>query len=107
MATPVYSASFFSVPEATGRDVLTVPDGQVWILRDIDMWSNGGLAGAEIFFFGSSDQIFWDRVSDGSKGDSWFQWHGRIVFTPGQTWGSQVLAGTWGITAGGYILTLP
>lgn len=107
MSTAVYSASFIQAAAVEGEERITVPAGQVYILRDIDAWCDQVAAGYEIAFVGYSGQVFFAAVGSASIPLNNAQWRGRLVFTPGQTFGCNVVSGSWGVAMGGYILSLP
>lgn len=103
-------ASVYSVQLYEGRNVndgsLTVPDGFIWIVRDIDAFFGGGLDGGACNFIGSLGQTFAYFSFTGLVSSS-FSWRGRQVFNPGQTFGFISDRAGVDVTISGYQLTLP
>jgi hypothetical protein len=106
MAT-IYSASFMSASQITGRVGLVVPDGVVWVIRDIQVWEDGQEGPVPIYVVGSNNQIFWAFGADGTFNGSLGQWEGRVVLEAGQSMAVQPGGGTWDVTICGYQLTAP
>ena len=107
MSRNVYSVSFVQAAAVEGEERITVPDGHVYVLRDIDAWCDQVAGGYEIAFIGYSGQVFFAAAGSATIADNNAQWRGRLVFTPGQTFGCNVVSGSWGVAMGGYDLTLP
>lgn len=110
MSVPVYSVMLWSLAQATaatGKSGPTVPDGEVYILRDIDAWSSTGAAGDFFVLYGAAGvAIQLLAIGDGHSSHS-TQWRGRQVYAPGEQLAVQVGTGTWNIQMSGYRLTLP
>lgn len=101
----VYSASFAQAAALTGTSKVTVPDGQVWVLKDIDVWADSSIEGAFILFAGYSGQIFYAFECDGTVAGSHDHWTGRIVLQPGQSFEIQVASNAWDVSVCGYSLS--
>lgn len=110
MARDVYSLRIFAaggVNVAAGRVGPLVPNGLVYVVRDIDIWASSGANNDELIMY---SQVlgalhvwkFTTGVSDGN-----FSWRGRQVYNTGEQVAFQSLQGTWSIACSGYQLTLP
>lgn len=110
MARDVYSLRIFSTASldvAAGTVGPVVPDGLVYVLRDIDAWelTGDGSTGLEVVSPTVGVLIFWQGGT--TVPDRQFAWRGRQVYGPGEQVGFVVTAGIWSVTASGYQLTLP
>lgn len=99
-----YSTSFAALQGLSGDHALTVPSGEVWVIRDIDVYADD-FAPAEFYFIGASTQTIAYWQSSGASTPSTYQWRGRQVFEPGET---IILRATNAadVTMSGYRLTL-
>jgi hypothetical protein len=82
----VYSTQFFQgvFPTTYGTVILTVPAGEVWVLREIDysgsvpdhLWIDFSTAGSPDFTLGETIPASYTNYA---------QWTGRLVCPPGST----------------------
>lgn len=115
MATPIYSQRFIAIQGLGGASpIVTVPDGEVWIVKQLTFYSDPTLAtvygrfkdpsvGATLFAAASGTS------SLGTPLPTWAGFYGAIVFNPGQQlqWEtSSSLGDTADVYAGGYVLTV-
>lgn len=84
-----------------------VPDGLLYILRDIDVWNNASGPDVELQVFNPDGGALWTALDPSQALHSGWQWRGRQVFSVGEQVGFQSFNGTWSIMASGYQLTLP
>ena len=103
MAT-VYSVRFYEGRNVTGG-TFTVPAGVIWIVRDVDAFFGGGLAGGALDVVGTLGQTFAWFPFTGLTAAA-FQWRGRQVFNPGDVWGFTSGQGI-DLTLSGYSLIAP
>ena len=105
----VYSDRLLAVSESTTGSA-TVPDGFIWVVRDIVAFWDGSsdpsleLANLSI----SPSTLVLDWIAVGSGGARVVEhWEGRQVITTGETltWGSTT--DTWFVMVSGYVLALP
>ena len=101
----VYSSSFISVSTFTGDSALVVPEGVVWVVKDIMVWDDSDLTSAEIAFAGSEDQNFFVFESGTDVSTRLGQWRGRVVLEAGQQLRVYVVSGEWDVTCCGYQLS--
>jgi hypothetical protein len=111
MATQnVYSLRIFghaSLTSAGGRVGPVVPDGLVYVLRDIDVYELTGAGGTLMNVYNQLEGLLVEWVGGTTAEQRAFAWRGRQVYAPGEQVGFNVVAGTWAIAASGYQLTLP
>lgn len=105
MSRAVYSVSFVQLLAETSPGHVEVPDGFVYVVREVDLYTNGSSEGNGFYFVGAVGQTIESYFTEPSALGS-NQWTGRAVFEPGQTFG-WVLTGAWDISIFGYQLTLP
>lgn len=78
----IYSLSFWDGNVATGgaaTDLFTVPDGFVYVVRDIDGWSESA-AGADVYLGVTGNRAILLKVASNVVG---CQWRGRQVYSAG------------------------
>lgn len=108
--SPVYSLRILAagnVTAATGEVGPVVPDGLVYVVRDIDLINDTGAPGDEIYLKGQALQLLWVVKQPSPATTVNFAWRGRQVYNAGERVGFVVVAGTWDISVSGYQLTLP
>lgn len=107
MASTVYSNVFLR--EYTEVDLSTdlVPDGVVWIIRDIDISADIVSASGLYCYIGSV--LLFNLQLSGSSGIENYGWRGRQVLRPGEYVEFQPTGATnyWHLNVSGYVLTLP
>lgn len=84
-----------------------VPDGLVYVVRDIDARSNTGITGDQLAFYNQTAGILWAPQLVAGGSDEGFQWRGRQVYNPGERVMVQSFSGEWTVSISGYQLTLP
>jgi hypothetical protein len=82
----------------------SVPDGLVWVVRDIDAYNRGGLGAVLDIEFPSGALIF-SAVATTLNPGPWFPWRGRQILTSGETMVIGGASGPWDCTVSGYQLT--
>ncbi len=102
---PVYSVQLAAIVGLDGPATFTVPDGFVWVLRDVDVWYVGFLTNV-VHLLGSAGQTIWGNAFAGAEQPQYASWRGRQVLNPGQTFGLSSSSAT-DFTVSGYSLTLP
>lgn len=110
MARDVYSLRIFAdatLTAAAGKVGPLVPDGLVYVVRDIDVCEVSGTRPANLEVFNQALGILvFINIAVGNDAGN-FAWRGRQVFAPGEQVGFQVLSGTFAIAVSGYQLSLP
>lgn len=100
----VYSVKFVEkLGLSTGVSV-PVPNGHVYIVRDIDVYEGATLTPDVIYFEGTLGQAIWFEQSDPTSGLTYGSWRGRQVFTEGQAFTIRPASGAWDVTVSGYDL---
>lgn len=105
MPRPIYSAQLFCAGALTGNHPVTVPAGQVYVLRDMDAWAETSHNGDELLVRGTNGNIIWAVLCDGTFAGSLKSWRGRQVIPQGTTFSVNAASGSWDIAISGYILT--
>lgn len=83
MPAPVYSVKLVQATGTTSLDVGPVPPGEVWILRDLDMYcNNGGVSPSDAFLRGALGQAIW--WNSNAPGSNYASWRGRQVLNEGE-----------------------
>lgn len=84
-----------------------VPDGLVYVVRDIDAVHTAGSSSDVFEVIGQALQLLWFATASTSDANGGAQWRGRQVFNEGEQVGFKAVSGTWDISCSGYQLTLP
>lgn len=110
MSRDVYSLRIFAVGglvAATGIVGPIVPNGFVYVVRDIDAFeTTGGAAGFALLSQVAVPVQFF--VSPGGAGAVQnHSWRGRQIYNTGERVGFEAASGSWNISCSGYQLTLP
>jgi hypothetical protein len=106
MATrPVYSNSFWQSAGHTGDTPLLVPSGQLWVLREFDVYYNpSSFVPNAVRIEGDYGQtMVWTQFVI-ATGERTFQWQGRLVIAVGCSIHSDEATD---VSLSGYVLTLP
>lgn len=109
MTQPVYSQRLYAVAGLSPVGVVgpVVPDGVVWVLRDLDIVDRSTSFPSELAVYNQVGGLL-AFVSRGASTESpGFAWRGRQIYASTERIGFQTLAGAWDIAASGYQLTLP
>lgn len=101
----VYSKQLLAQSGVTALVTVQVPAGKIWILRDVDVYVNAGLAGSRFTLEGSASQAIYTHVTSPNTTES-AQWRGRQVLGPLQTFAVKADDPT-DVTVSGYELTAP
>lgn len=104
----MYSTNFVAVAGLVGLEPLTVPAGEVWILRDLDAYATGVISVpfTILWLHGVNGQaIAYHQWLAGVQ--ETFEWRGRQVLSPGTTWDVRSDNGAVDVTVSGYVLTAP
>ena len=110
MARTVYSLRIFAhagLSPAGSPVGPTVPTGLLYVVRDIDAFSNTGAVGDDLVAFSPVAGVLWRARLAASGNPLIWTFRGRQVYAEGETVGFQSLQGTWSVTCSGYQLTLP
>lgn len=92
---------------AAGRVGPIVPDGLIYVVRDIDINGVTDTTGDVIAVFNPlGGNLFICREEAGQLNDN-HQWRGRQVYSPGEPVQLESFGGTWDVMISGYQLTLP
>lgn len=103
MPTSVYSVRFAALDSTSSDTTLTVPDGKVWILRDLDLVVVSG--SSPVFALrGSAGQDIWIVTETSLGSNLWAGWRGRQILTAGESCHLSPAAGTFDVTLSGYEL---
>jgi hypothetical protein len=108
MAVPLYSTSLIQVQGLVGTESISVPAGQVIVVRDIDVYATGVISApfTYVFAHGSNGQAFfyyqWQPAVQ-----AWEGWRGRQVFEPGTTFDVESFNGPVDVSVSGYVLSSP
>ena len=107
---PVYSVPFCIIPSlSSSQELFTVPEGYVYIVRDIEMTQGTtlGLFDMELQLTRVVTGSLWSpiRMSGVNLGVRGAEWHGRTVFNEGDGLNGQVNGGTAALTISGYQLS--
>lgn len=106
----VYSIRIFgdaSLVSSAGVVGPIVPDGLVYVLRDVDAVNISATVPASMEIRSQAEGVLWFPQRNASTDPINWQWRGRQVYNTGEQVGFVVLNGTWSIAASGYQLTLP
>ena len=110
MARAVYSLRIFSHAGLTTTPAPVgpiVPDGLIYVVRDIDVVELADEVGAIMDVINPTLGPLWRvRIVTGDI-PGYHSWRGRAVYGEGEQVGFSVSSGTWSITCSGYQLTLP
>jgi hypothetical protein len=111
LAAPVYSSVLWDPgPLGPGTTVgPTVPDGVVWVVRDVEASCNIAVSQGSNGFALSVDggTPFFKRFDPHAHGGDSYSWRGRQVVEPGSGLQLHVASDTWYVRICGYVLTLP
>jgi hypothetical protein len=106
---PVYSTSFLQAQGLVGTEILgPVPEDEVWIVRDIDVYATGVLVPpfTYVFAHGANGQaFFYFQWLSGAQ--TWGSWRGRQAFEAGTTFDVETFNGPVDVTVSGYVLGAP
>jgi hypothetical protein len=110
VARDVYSIRMIgeaSLDSSSGLIGPVVPDGLVYVVRDIDAWelTGAGSTGLEITNALGGPLLFWQGGT--TVPTRLFAWRGRQVYGEGEQVGAIVTGGQWSLQVSGYQLTLP
>lgn len=105
----VYSIRIFSgdLDPAAGVVGPVVPDGFVYVVRDIDLVYHGATNDDELVFFNQTGGLMWIAVYTTGLTSVVWSWRGRQVFNEGEQVAIQSAGGTWSIAMSGYQLSTP
>jgi hypothetical protein len=107
VAAPVYSIRILAHGALTSSITTTVPDGLIYVARDLDVVCLTPSATSVVNLRGSNSQIIWYVSVDLSTMPRWQSWRGRQIFYPGEPLTLAVESGTFDVTLSGYQLSLP
>jgi hypothetical protein len=115
VARSVYSTLFLREAGLTGHAVYIVPVGFRAVVRDMDFYGNNTDPESAIYVIDdvTSGTFFQHQISVSELGaPSWFQWQGRQVFNPLDSFHvgvgtSGVGTSAYDIHVSGYLLALP
>lgn len=102
-SSSVYSAAFVVEAGLDGTVEVTVPDGRVWILRDLDVVALFDGTGYAILQGGGGQRI-WERSQASTDKAGPFEWRGRQVVTAGLSVAIETSGGGWDVSLSGYTL---
>jgi hypothetical protein len=87
----------------------TVPDGFVAVVRDIDIYNDGGAGGglAGFIVYTDSGTPIWQRKQPFVRYQKTYSWRGRQVLTAGDTLECVPFDPNWQARISGYLLTAP
>ena len=110
MAIPAYSTRFYVARDTTaGPSGLGPSSGQVWVLRDVQVFNGNTLTFAldfSVYDVGTAAQLVVNQWTPGESGP--FQWQGRIVipFPESINFLATSVGGSAGVDVylGGYVL---
>lgn len=108
MPLPIYSTSIIQEEGLEGAATFVVPDTQVLVVRDIDVYATGVLdiPFTYVFAHGNAGQaFFYYQWEPGAQ--AWEGWRGRCVIENGQTFDVTSFNGPVDVTVSGYLLDLP
>jgi hypothetical protein len=100
----IYSKRLLQAGGLTGSVSATVPDGKIWILRDLDCVVHSGDPGV-IVLHGAGGQDIYIGDTATTSTTLWYGWRGRQILVAGETVTIEVAAGNWDATLSGYELT--
>lgn len=105
----LYSTRIFAgdVDPAAGLVGPVVPDGFVYVVRDIDLVYHGATNDDELVFYNQALGLLWIVVYTTGLTSVVWSWRGRQVFASGERVGIQSFGGTWSIAMSGYQLSSP
>jgi hypothetical protein len=108
MPRPVYSRPFIRTKGLSGPgDVILVPDGFVYVVRQLSVFADAPSGGAEVWFeHHSTDQTLWYQKIGAFTADS-RQLDCRFTFFPSESFRFRTPGGSSGpvdVYAGGYQL---
>lgn len=102
----VYSTRLYAALDLHGNEGYTVPGGYVCVLRDVDIFSYSSGSESGFALEGDLGQVIWYVLVPPDTTQS-YQWRGRQVFNPGDIITFNASAGSFDVTASGYLLYLP
>lgn len=109
-ARAVYSLRIFAhagLTNSAGTVGPIVPDGLVYVVRDIDCFNDTSSSADNLIVFNQLSGVLCNFQGDVPAGLPCWQWRGRQVYNEGEQVGVHAFVGTWGISISGYQLTLP
>ena len=104
-----YSSRFAAATVGGSSDVLyTVPAQYVAVIRDVEVWNQGGTSDSLDTFVNVPGplSLILVRFSDIAAGQT-AQWKGRVVMNAGDTFSTYSGGNDWGILVSGYLLSAP
>jgi hypothetical protein len=108
MAPPIYSERFVSESGAgTGIYGPTVPVGQVFIVRDVDLFEETAAGGVFAYLANQTGGVLWAFQAGTTIATRYAGWRGRQVFAEGELVQVHVVNGLWDIAVSGYMLSAP
>jgi len=112
MAWPVYSTALFRAAGFTGDATVSVPAGQIFIVRDIDVYADVPNLGRVVFYaieLPTNATFAWFNWS--SLEQNLKMWRGRQVISPQGGAGALLVRNIGGspcdVSISGYVLTQP
>lgn len=105
----VYSSLLAVVQGLASPVEFSAPVDRVVVIRDVDVYWGGGLsAGVSFRLMGSAGQTIWEvhvNPSTPPYDSQTWQWRGRQVIPPGDTWAISGAGGAFDAAVSGYLLT--
>jgi hypothetical protein len=100
----IYSTRFCAAAGLNGSLAYTVPEGNVAVLRDVDVYA-AGVDGGFFRVIGSAGQTidYWEFGGEDTAATH--QWRGREVLSPGETLTFSTTS-PMDVTASGYLLVV-
>lgn len=110
MAAYVYSLRIFasgSLSPGAGMVGPIVPDGLVYIVRDIDAFDDSAGSSDNLVVFNQLGGILVSWIGPSIASIGAYQWRGRQVYNEGEQVAFRSFGGSWAVACSGYQLTLP
>jgi hypothetical protein len=110
MARTVYSLRITAgggLIASTGKVGPIVPDGLVYVVRDIDVVETSGTRPVALEVYGQAEQLLWYVPLNTASDPASQRWRGRQVYNEGEQVALAATSGTWDFAVSGYQLTLP
>jgi hypothetical protein len=104
---PVYSVQFLCLAPLLAHNFVEVPEGSIMVVRDIDVFEASGDASTFMAWEGPSGNTLWLVAGQTAPTTRTYQWRGRQVFNPGESWDLHSISGTWDAQVSGYLLSTP
>lgn len=100
----VYSTLFYRQQGLLGYVGIPVPSGQIWVIRDFQVYSGALLPSVVRLKDGVTGQTIW-FYDFGIASNQWADWQGRQVFNSGDTIGIEADTNPADVRLSGYALT--